>query len=153
MSVNFQVFQWRPRLHKPFQRTVRLSQMISCRMIIFNSHYALFLKSECGKPANEGVYKNPQLVAQHFFVSNFGRCFPFFINLSHNKSSSKSTNQSAAFLQPATSVFCCGLRWSCKVKSAKHRPKLATKQCGVTGGGFLYLVFRHLKDSTSSILF
>jgi len=62
-------------------------------MIIFNYHYALFPKSECGKLATEGVYKNPQLVAQHCFVASFSRCFPFFINLSHTKFARTLANQ------------------------------------------------------------
>ena len=54
----------------------------------------------------------------------------------------KSTNQRAAFLPTATNVFVAGQ--SSKVKNAKHRQKLATKQCYATSLGFLYLVFRSL---------
>ena len=47
--------------------------------------------------------------------------------------------------------FCCATSWSCKVKNAKHGPKLATKQCCAPSWGFLYLVFRRLKGQHKRI--
>ena len=37
------------------------------------------------------------------------------------------------------------------MKNAKHRPKLATKQCCATSLGILYLVFRRLKDAQKQL--
>ena len=48
--------------------------------------------------------------------------------------------------------FCCGSSWSSKVKNAKHRPKLAMKQCCATSWGFLFLVFRRLNITTVASL-
>ena len=64
-------------------------------------------------------------------------------NLSRNKfARALKINQSARrFSSTCNKCFCCGV-----MKNGKHRQKLATKQCYATSWGFLYLVFRRLKQ-------
>ena len=77
--------------------------------------------------------------------NKFWLCCSFFIKLTTWRATNLlafwQINQSERY----NKCFCCGSSWSCKVKNATHRPKLATKQCCATSWGFLYLVLRRLK--------
>ena len=82
--------------------------------------------------------------------NQFWLCCSFFIKLTTWRATNllllKQINQSERCISSTRNkCLCCGSSWSCKVKSANQRPKLATKQCCATSWGFLYLVFRRLK--------
>ena len=63
-------------------------------------------------------------------------------------SPSKSTNQSAAFLQPATNAFVAGQIDHARWENAKQDQNLQrNNECSATSWGFWYLVFRRLKIS------
>ena len=88
--------------------------------------------------------------------NKFWLCCWFFIKLStchatnllwcrHLGSTlSKSTNQRAAFLQPATNVFVARQVDPKRWKTRNIDQKLETQQCCATSLGFLYPVFRRL---------
>ena len=84
--------------------------------------------------------------------NKFWLCCSFFIKLTTwhvtNLLALWQINQSERCISSTRNkCFCCGSNWSCRVKHAKHRPKLAMKQCCATSWGFVYLVFRRLKWS------
>ena len=81
--------------------------------------------------------------------NKFWICCSFFIKLTTWRPTNVfvlwQSNQSEHCISSTRDkCFCCGSSWSCKVKNAKHRPKLATKQCYASSWEFLYLVFRRL---------
>ena len=120
-------------------------------------------------------HKTPQLVAQHCFVASFCRCFPFFTlrdKLVAQQNHLLRVEASCCWkVERGSTSFFIKLKLVAqqiaralanqpisaphfftrnKVKNAKHRRKLATKQCCTTSWGFLYLVFRRLKTYSRS---